>query len=235
MKHLLILFLILFSVALCFNWAQAQTTPNVCRARLYFADYSAEGSLVISGNALVFIDDRPVDGWPFSRPTGDSEALSIDKSKVADINRQSGIFSVYTKDIVEYRSRREKHITFRFTSTGGNCDSIVKWPGSLPPSRSRQGVLPRSKLIISAPAKLRRPMRPDISGNLIISIPGDTITFGNRGKGRYQWGPRDLRDIQQDGACVLRIAPFLGGELTFDLQECIGLPDFRKIRAHFLR
>ncbi len=235
MKHPPILLLILFSVALSFNSAQAQTTPNVCRARLYFADYSAEGSLVISGNALVFIDDRPVDGWPFPAPTGDSEALSIDKSKVASINRQSGIFSVYTKDIVEYRSRREKHITFRFTSTGGNCDSIVRWPGSIPPPKRGQGPPPKSKPI-STRAKLRRPMRPDVSGDLVISISNDTITFGNRGKGRYQWGPRDLRDLQQDGACVLLIAPFVGGELTFDLQDiCIGLPDFRKIRAHFLR
>lgn len=76
-------------------------------------------------------------------------------------------------------------------------------------------------------------MRPDINGDLIISE--DMITFGNRGEGKYQWGPRDLRDIQQEGACVLRIIPFVGGELTFDLQDrCIGTPEFRMIRGRFL-
>ncbi len=234
MKHLLILFLILFLVALRFDSAQAQTTPNVCRAQLFFADINTQGSLVISGNALVFIDDRPVGGWPFERPTGDSEALSIDKSNILDTNRQSGIFSVYTRNLVPYRSRLEKHITFRFIS--GNCDPIVRWPGGKPPVKPKLARTPRpSKLTLNIRAKLRRSMRPDAGGNLIISIPNDMITFGNRGEGRYQWGPRDLRDIQLEGSCVLRVTPFVGGELTFDLQECIGPPHFKKVRERFLR
>lgn len=234
MKQPPILFLLLFSVALCFNSAQAQTTPNVCRVQLFFADINTHGSVVTSGNALVFIDDRPTDGaYLFPRPTGDSEAFSIDKSNISEINQRSDTLSVYTKKMVQFRSKEEKHITFRFTS--GNCGVIATW------LRARPLAPPRPKTIsrlgrqppLMIRAKQRRSMRPDINGDLIISE--DMITFGNRGEGKYQWGPRDLRDIQQEGACVLRIIPFVGGELTFDLQDrCIGTPEFRMIRGRFL-
>jgi hypothetical protein len=245
MKQPPILFLLLFSVALCFNSAQAQTTPNVCRVQLFFADINTHGSVVTSGNALVFIDDRPTDERIiFPQPTGDSEAFSIDKSNISEINQRSDTLSVYTRDMVNYRSKAEKHITFRFTS--GNCGVIATWlhvkplalprpktisrPGKQPPLIIRPGKQP--PLIIWA--KNRRSMRPDTSGDLIIS--DDMITFGARGKVKYQWGPGGLSDIQQEGACVLRIIPLVGGELTFDLQDrCIGTPEFRMIRSRFLR
>ncbi|MGH9836262.1 MAG: hypothetical protein ACRD9Y_24835 [Blastocatellia bacterium] len=235
MKHPPILFLILFSVALRFNSAQAQTTPNVCRAQLFFADINTQGSVITSGNALVFIDDRPMDSGVFTQqPTGDSEAFSIDKSNISEINQRSDTLSVYTKNMVTYRSKAEKHVTLRFTS--GNCGVIATWLRVKPPAPPRPKPTPKPgkqpPLIIQA--KLRRPMRPDISGDLIIS--DDLITFGARGKVKYQWGLRGLRDIQQEGACVLRITPFVGGELAFDLQDrCIGTPEFRMIRGRFLR
>lgn len=235
MKHPPILFQLLFPVALCFNSAQAQTTYNVCRAKLYFADINTEGSVVTSGNALIFIDDRPMDrGYFTQQPAGDSEAFSIDRSNISEINQRSDTLSVYTKSMVNYRSKAEKHITFRFTS--GNCGGIATWLSVKRPAPPRPKIISRPgkqpPLIIRA--KYRRSMRPDTSGDLIISE--DLITFGARGKVNYQWRQRDLRNIHQEGACVLRIIPYEGGELTFDLQDrCIGTPEFRMIRGRFLR
>src|SRR5574341_358627 len=79
MKHLSILFLILLSVALCFNSAQAQTAPNVCQAQLFFAEINMQGKIITSGNALVFVDEQPR-GFLGPRPVRNSEAFSIDKS-----------------------------------------------------------------------------------------------------------------------------------------------------------
>lgn len=234
MKHPSVLFLILFSAVFCLPPAQAQTNPNVCQAQLFFADINAQGNILLTGNSLHFIDEQPR-SWTFSQqPTGSSDAFSIDRSAILDTNEQSGLFSLYTRRLVRFRSRAEKHVTFRFNSVG--CNAIQAWlRGLRQPSRppgKRAATPPRQPLVIWA--KHRRRARPDASGELVIS---DTmITFGNRGASKYQWEFRFIRDISQDGAYVLRIIPFVGGEFIFDLQDRgISALEFRSLRARILR
>jgi len=235
MKHPSVLFLILFSAAFCLTPAQAQTNPNVCQAQLFFADINAQGDIILTGNTLHFIDRQQSGGWTFSQqPAWSSEAFSIDKSAILDTNEQSGTFSLYTRRLVRFRSRAEKYVTFRFNS--GNCTAVQAWlRGVRQPSRTpgkRAATPPRPPLVIWA--KHRRSMRPDASGELVIS--DRMITFGNRGASKYQWEFRFIRDISQDGAYVLRILPFVGGEYTFDLQDRgISAPEFRSLRARILR
>jgi len=231
MKHPRVLFLILFSAAFCCNKAQAQTTLNVCHAQVFFADTNAVGKVVTSGNALVFIDDQPISGWLSPQPVGTSEGFSIDKSNVTDVNLQPGTISIYTRRMVRYRTKAEKHITFRFIS--GNCNAIAEWlKARSPKSPSVPGKKQIPPLIF--PAKLRRSMRPDISGDLIIAE--NMITFGNRRGSTYRWDFRDIKDIRLISPRVLEIAPFAGSKFTFDLLgRSIYPQEFGALRARIMR
>jgi len=213
MKHFPVLFLILLSIVLCFRATQAQTVPNVCQAQLFFSDINTSGRLVISGNNLVFMEDQALIGWIRPAPSGPSQALLIDRSTIVEVNNQPSTLSIQIKKMIDYQSRRERFITFRFLS--GNCPSIVTWLGRRNPLPPKGPSKPPPFREVVIPANHRRNMRPDVSGELVIWEK--MITFGNRRGSTYRWDFRDIRDIERRGSYFLEITPFSGSKFTFTL------------------
>ena len=202
MKHLAMLTLLLLSIALRFDLANAQTPVNVCRSELFVTANRAQGKLVRVGETLVFIDDYM------------DASFSIDKNNINGWSQQEGVFSIYTRRLVRFRSIQERHFAFRLIS--GNCDSIASWLRRIPLTQgtSRLPVRPKTYW-----ARLKRRMGRDIDGKL--EILEKTIAFKpNRGaEYLHRWDLRDIEIIERKAPYVLEITPSESDKYRFELQD----------------
>lgn len=210
MKHLVVLSLVVISVTALFGPVNAQTSVDVCKIELSDSFSVITGKVARVGNTLVFVDDDL------------GRSFSVDRSNIKSLSMQEKIYSIYTKNPVNYRGRDRLHFDFTLDPASGNCDAIGRWlrqginaSGNARPPGSGPKPKPQPP-IRKYPVVHTRDLARDFSGTLIVSEK--TIEFEcpqDSGRSR-RWALKDIRKVEQRTPYLLMVFPCTTDKYTFE-------------------
>jgi hypothetical protein len=206
------LFLLLFSIALSFDTAKAQTRVNVCQADLYFLANRVRTKVVLVRDTLVFVDEA-----------GSNASFSIDRTNILRLNEQSRVITIHTRRPVWYRSRESRQFDFEFVGGNsfyllpgnGNCDSIAAWLyNASRPRRTTRTIPPKVFW-----ATLKRGFSRDIDGKLEILEKVIAFKANREAEYTYRWDLRAINNIERKAPYVLQITTSNDDKFKFELQN----------------
>jgi hypothetical protein len=218
MKHLTMMFLLLFLIALSFDTAKAQTRVNVCQADLYFLANRIRTKVVLVRDTLVFVDEA-----------GSNASFSIDRTNILRLNEQSRVITIHTRRPVWYRSRESRQFDFEFVGGNsfyllpgnGNCDSIAAWLyNASRPRRTTRATPPKVFW-----ATLKRGLSRDIDGKLEILEKVIAFKANREAEYTYRWDLRAINNIERKAPYVLEIKTSNDDKFKFELQNRAISPD----------
>jgi hypothetical protein len=212
------LFLLLFSFALRFDTAKAQTRVNVCQADLYFLANRIRTKVVLVRDTLVFVDEA-----------GSNASVSIDRTNILRLNEQSRVITIHTRRPVWYRSKESMQFDFEFVGGNdfyllpgtGNCDSIARWLYNASRHRRTTRTIP-PKIFW---ATLKRGFSRDIDGKLEILERVIAFKANRDAEYTHRWDLRSISNIERKSPYVLEITTSNDDKFKFELQNKAISPD----------
>ena len=216
MKHLTILFLLLFSIAWSFDTAKAQTRVNVCQADLYYMANRVRTKVVLVRDTLVFVDEADPNA-----------SFSIDRANILRMNDRSRLFTIHTRRPVWYRSRESMQFDFEFVGGNssyfvpGNCESIAAWLYNASRIRRTTRRTPTKTFW----ATLKRGFSRDIDGKLEILDRVIAFKANRDAEYTYRWDLRSINNFERKSPYVLQITTSNDDKFKFELQNRAISPD----------
>src|SRR5215510_15219138 len=235
LKHLTVLFLLLFFAVALFDSANAQSHVNVCQADLLFLANRVRVKAVLHGGSLVIVDDA-----------NPSSSFTIDRGNILRLSEQSGFFTINTRRPVLYRARESMQFDFQFYSGNyssflpgtipgtipGNCSSVTAWLRNSLGTRRTYRVGPTRVYW----AKLKRGFSRDLEGKL--EILDRTIAFIPNRSSEYshRFELKAINSIERKAPYELEITMSNDDKYKFELQNrAISPEEVNAIRERIAR
>jgi hypothetical protein len=217
--------------ALVFLGAQlvwAQTTVQVQKAQLAIPFGSVNGTLVLAGDMLVFVDEAN---------TGAS--FGVSRSDITDMRTEGDVLIAELRQPIRDRTGDRNRLTFRLAQPGASAMLPDWWrqkpaigatatPPAVPAPAG--GATPRSGEPLILAVRHDHTVRSGCTGRLIIT--DDRINYESVSDLDHsrQWNMRDIRELKRKNPYHLEIDGFGEGDYNFNLQgRSLDTDEFRKL------
>jgi hypothetical protein len=203
--------LLVVTFLLCaFSALPAQTTVEVSKAELSVPFGTIEGTAVLVGDYLVFIDERQV-----------QSSFTIARSEIQNITTDGRGITIETRQPIQDRSGERSRFSFRFT--GNDQDRVMKWsrmtlsqPDQAGNSTGRAETGFQGIEQLSFPAEYSRRFGRNSNGRLMVT--GDMLAYEStdRVETSRRWQLKDIKQIKLNNPYEIEIEPFTGD--TYNLR-----------------
>ncbi len=205
--------------------ALAQAPVKVQKAELSIPFGVVKGKLIAVGNTLVFVDEETPDA-----------SFSIEKATIRNFSEQDGVITIDTNRPIKDRSGERNKLAFRLSE--GNGAGLAAWfkdPASIvaavksnsdssdtktvtTTTSSSSGMSSDTAVAKVYQARQKRFPVGSTDGKLVISDKEIAFESLNDIKRSQRWSYQDIKEIKQESAYIIEIAPFRGDKYKLELQ-----------------
>ena len=200
----------------------AQTKVEVKKAELSVPFGTVNGTAVLVGDYLVFIDEQQV-----------QSSFAIARSEIQKITREERGVRIETRQPIRDRSGERNQFTVRLSD--GDLTTLMNWSSILPnqptqptPTTSVAGVSDAQQM--SFPAGFTQFLGRNSRGTLMVNA--EMIAYesiDNLGSSR-RWQYKDIKEIKLKNPYEIEINPFVGDKYNLRLEgKGMDNGDFRTI------
>jgi hypothetical protein len=168
----------------------------------------ANGNAVVSGDYLIFVNNRDV-GNSFVVPRSDVQSANIDNS----------ILTLTLRSPVQVASQSQSRLNLRFTNPS-DADSIVRWTkeatadrAANPPSGANAASVQGQQFSYQVK---HDHLMGSCTGRLIATqdrLVFESMTDINHSR---QWAMKDIKEVQHKNPYKLHVQPFTGDDYSFE-------------------
>jgi hypothetical protein len=200
----------------------AQTKVEVKKAELSVPFGTVNGTAVLVGDYLVFIDEQQV-----------QSSFAIARSEIQKITREARGVSIETRQPIRDRSGERNQFTVRLSD--GDLTTLMNWSSILPtlptqptPTTSVAGVSDPEQM--SFPAGFTQFLGRNSRGTLMVNAEMIAYESIDNLQSSRRWQYKDIKEIKLKNPYEIEINPFVGDKYNLRLEgKGMDSGDFRTI------